>query len=79
MLVSNRLRESFWVLSLGVIACFAFFFVLGAIDPGDVLGLTLIVLALSALWGLHMWLEHRHHDELAHDQRLTHARERRGF
>lgn len=76
--MSSRLRETFWVLSMGVIACFAFFFALGAIDPGDVLGLTIIVACLSVLWGLHMWLEHQHAGE-SHDHRLASARERRGF
>lgn len=76
--MSERVRELFWVLSLGVIACFAFFFLLGALDPGDVVGVTLIVAALTVLWGVHMWLEHRHLGE-ARDQRLTMARERRGF
>lgn len=77
-MVSARFREMFWVLSLGVIACFSFFFVLGALDPGDVLGMTLIVAGLCVLWGIHMWLDHRHAGEV-HDQRLTSARERRGF
>jgi hypothetical protein len=29
------LRDAFWVLALGVIGCFAFFFTLGAISPGE--------------------------------------------
>lgn len=76
--MSSRFREAFWVLSLGIIGCFAFFFVLGAIDPGDVVGLTVVVAGLTALWAVHLWAEHRHAGEL-HDHRLTSARERRGF
>jgi uncharacterized membrane protein YhaH (DUF805 family) len=51
----DLLREAFWVLTLGVIGCFAFFFTLGAISPGEVIEVTAVVLALCGLWLLHGW------------------------
>jgi hypothetical protein len=71
-------REAFWVIALGVIACYLFFVALGAFSPGDVLGITIAVGALLLLWIVHAWARsHRSHDE--RDPRLTAARERRGF
>ena len=74
----RTLRELFWVLALGTLLVFAFFTVLGAIDPGAVIGLTIGVCVLAALWVVHAFLQSRHAAE-AHDERLVHARERRGF
>ena len=71
-------RELFWVLALGTLLVFAFFTVLGAIDPGAVIGLTIGVCVLAALWVVHAYLQSRH-AEGARDERLVHARERRGF
>jgi fatty acid desaturase len=75
---SQPLRELFWVLALGVLLVFAFFVVLGAIKPGAVIGLTVGVCVLAALWVLHAWIQSRHAAD-ARDERLVHARERRGF
>jgi fatty acid desaturase len=75
---ARSLRELFWVLALGTLLVFAFFVVLGAIDPGAVIGLTVGVCVLAALWVVHAWIQSRHAAE-ARDERLTHARERRGF
>ena len=74
----QTLRELFWVLALGVLLVFGFFLVLGAIEPGAVVGLTAGVCVLAALWVVHAWLQSRHRGE-ARDDRLVHARERRGF
>jgi hypothetical protein len=72
-------REAFWVIALGVIACYVFFVALGAFKPGEVLGLSIAVAILLVLWLVHAWAQgHRHHDD-AHDPRLSAARERRGF
>lgn len=73
----TTLRELFWVLALGVIVSFVFFFVLGAITWDDAIGVTLFVGVLCALWAVHAALAHRRAGE--HDRRLAHARERRGF
>lgn len=73
------LRNAFWVLSLFVLALYAFFVVLGAWDPADVLPLTIVMLALALLWIAHAWLAHAHADEQQQDPRMIRARERRGF
>lgn len=75
---ARNLRDLFWVLALGALLVFAFFVVLGAIDPGAVIGLTAGLCAVAVLWVVHGWLESRRARE-GRDERLTHARERRGF
>ncbi len=75
----DLLREAFWVLTLGVIGSFAFFFTLGAISPGEVIEVTLVVLALCGLWLLHGWDVRRHARADPPDARAAHAHERRGF
>jgi fatty acid desaturase len=77
--VARVVREAFWVIALGVIAGYAFFVVLGAWHPGDVIGVSIAVAVLVVLWLVHAWAEsHRRRDE-GRDPRLTAARERRGF
>jgi fatty acid desaturase len=73
------LRNAFWVLSLFVLGLYAFFVVLGAWDPVDVLPLTIVMVVLAVLWVGHAWFGHRHADEIAHDPQAMRARERRGF
>jgi hypothetical protein len=76
--VARVVREAFWVIALGFIACYAFFVVLGAWHPGDVVGVSIAVGVLVVLWVAHAWAQgHRHDDD--RDPRLTAARERRGF
>jgi hypothetical protein len=72
------MRNVFWVLSLGIIAAYGFFFALGAFNFTDSLPLSLTVVALAALWLVHGWLDARHTSD-TRDPRLVHARERRGF
>ena len=76
--VARVVREAFWVIALGVIACYAFFVLLGAWHPGDVVGVTIAVAVLSVLWMVHAWAQGHRRDE-GRDPRLTAARERRGF
>jgi uncharacterized membrane protein (DUF485 family) len=71
--------ESFWLIALGVIAIFAFFAALGAIDPGDVKGLTIAVIVLVVLFIFRMIAVRRAGAELEMEERKTHERERRGF
>jgi membrane protein implicated in regulation of membrane protease activity len=71
------LFETFWILVLALVALFAFFVALGAFSPGDVLGLTVVVVALALLWVAHAVWESRHRDP--HDRAMIRARERRGF
>jgi TRAP-type C4-dicarboxylate transport system permease large subunit len=75
----SLLREAFWVLALGVIGGFAFFFTLGTVTPGEVIAVTAVVLALCGLWLRHGWDMRRHAASGPPDARDTHARERRGF
>jgi fatty acid desaturase len=72
-----RLSETFWILVLAFIVLFAFFAMLGAFSPGDVVVLTLIVLILTLAWIAHAVWDSRHRDP--HDRAVVRARERRGF
>ena len=69
--------DAFWVLAIGVIAAYAFFAALGAFSPGEVLGVTIGVAALLALWIVRALRARR--ATARRDPRLVHARERRGF
>lgn len=75
--VAETMREAFWVVALGVIACYAFFVALGAFSPGDVAGVSIAVGVLLGLWLAHAWAQR--HREGERDARETFARERRGF
>ena len=77
--LAEFLRETFWVLALGLIACYAFFVALGAFSPGDVVGVSIAVGVLVALWALHVWARRRRERDADLDPRLRAARERRGF
>lgn len=70
--------DAFWVLAIGVIAAYAFFAALGAFSPGDVLGVTIAVGVLVALWIARAVMSGRGKRQ-DKDPRLVHARERRGF
>ncbi len=74
----SSLRNLFWVLSLGVIAAYLFFFALGAFAFDEVLPISIAVAALVVLWLVHAWLQRRHADGKL-DPLLMRARERRGF
>jgi protein-S-isoprenylcysteine O-methyltransferase Ste14 len=73
----STLSETFWILVLAVVVLFAFFVALGAFQPGEVIVLTLVVLALALLWVAHAVWDSRHRDP--HDPSVVRARERRGF
>lgn len=77
--LAELLRETFWILVLGLIACYGFFVALGAFAPADVAGVSIAVAVLLALWLLHVWARKRRERDAARDPRLTAARERRGF
>ena len=76
--VARVVREAFWVIALGVIAAYAFFVLLGAWHPGDVVGVSIAVGVLVVLWIVHAWAQSHRRPE-GRDPRLTAARERRGF
>jgi steroid 5-alpha reductase family enzyme len=71
--------DAFWALAIGVIAAYVFFAALGAFSPGDVLGVTIAVAILVALWLVRAWMMRRSAIAAAKDPRLVRARERRGF
>jgi uncharacterized membrane protein YhaH (DUF805 family) len=74
----SSLRNLFWVLSLGVIGAYLFFFALGAFSFDEVLPISIAVGVLIVLWAVHAVLQRRHADG-SHDPLLMQARERRGF
>ncbi len=74
----SSLRNLFWVLSLGVIAAYLFFFALGAFAIDEVLPISIAVGALVVLWIVHALLQRRASDGTL-DPLLMRARERRGF
>ena len=73
----STMSQTFWILVISAIALFAFFVALGAFTPGQVVGLSLGVLALAVLWTLHAYWESRHRDD-RHPEAIRN-RERRGF
>ena len=75
--VRSTMSETFWVLILGIVVLFAFFFALGAISPGDAVWLTLAVLVLALLWTAHAVWDSRH--RTGRDPAAIRNRERRGF
>ena len=74
----GSLRNLFWVLSLGVIAAYLFFFALGAFAIDEVVPLSIAVGVLIVLWAVHAVLQRRS-DDGSLDPLLMQARERRGF
>ena len=73
-------RVVFWVVALGIIATYAFFFVLGAFSFSDSMVLSGLVIILAVGWIAHSWIENRNRRAAdLRDPRLVHARERRGF
>ena len=73
----STMSDTFWILVLAVVVLFAFFVALGAFKPGDVVGLTLGVIALALAWTAHAAWEARHRDGRA--PAAIRNRERRGF
>jgi hypothetical protein len=76
--VLRTVAESFWTTVALGIGLVAFFAVAGG---SAVLTAPVIAagVALLTLWGLHAWSVRRHLEDVRHDDRWRHARERRGF
>ena len=77
--LGRSVRDGFWVVALGVIACYAFFLALGAFSPGDVAPATILVGVLLVLWIGHAFAQRRIAEAGERDPRFFRARERRGF
>jgi uncharacterized membrane protein len=75
--VLSTMSETFWVLLLAVLVLFAFFVALGAFQPGQVAGLTLVMVGLAVLWVAHAVWVSRH--TTGRDPASIRNRERRGF
>ena len=75
--IRSTMSDTFWILVLSVVVLFAFFVALGAFSPGEVVWLTLAVLALALLWTAHAVWESRH--RTGRDPETIRNRERRGF
>jgi fatty acid desaturase len=72
------LSDAFFVLIIFVVALFAFFVALGALKPGQVIGLSVTIAVLAALWVGHaVWIAR--HTSGGRDPATIRARERRGF
>jgi len=71
------MRESFWVLLITLVALFVFLLALGAYSPGEVIGLTVVMLVLFVVWVVHATWVARRPDK--RDPPAVAARERRGF
>jgi membrane protein implicated in regulation of membrane protease activity len=75
--VLHVLSQTFWIFILGLICLFAFFVVMGALQPAQAVGVSLAVLAMAVLWIGHAMWEARHRS--GRDPAAVRARERRGF
>ena len=71
------MSESFWILLVCLVALFVFEIALGAYSPGQVVGLSIVMVVLFAIWlGHAVWVSRRADKR---DPRAIAARERRGF
>ena len=71
------MSESFWLLLVCLVALFAFLLALGAYSPGEVVGLTIVMVVLFLAWlGHAIWVSRK---QTGRDPRAIEARERRGF
>ena len=51
----DALAHAFWALCGAIVLLFIFIAALGAVEPGDTVELTVVVLALAILWLAHAW------------------------
>lgn len=71
------MSESFWAFLLGIIVLFVFLLALGTFSPGEAIGVTVAMAALTLLWIAHaVWASRQAPQR---DPRAVAARERRGF
>jgi hypothetical protein len=77
--LARQVGNWFWALVILAIAGYLALVLIGAYVPWEVLGATVLFVALVAIWGVHALVMQRHRDEVERDPRLRRARERRGF
>jgi hypothetical protein len=51
----DTLGHVFWAACGAIVLAFIFFAALGAVEPGDAVELTVVVVALAAAWLAHAW------------------------
>jgi hypothetical protein len=47
--------HAFWAVCAAIVVMFIFFAALGAVEPGDAVEVTAVVVALAAAWLAHAW------------------------
>jgi hypothetical protein len=53
--VLESAAHGFWAVCGAIVVLFIFFAALGAVEPGEAVELTVVVLALAVLWLAHAW------------------------
>jgi hypothetical protein len=51
----EALAHAFWAACGAIVVLFIFVAALGAVEPGEAIELTIVVLALAVLWLAHAW------------------------
>lgn len=76
----GNLSLLFWLICLGLVSLFAYLVALGALSPGEVVAVTIVVAVLIVLLGIHFIRVRRALDERVElRQQRNKLRERRGF
>lgn len=79
----NRLSLSFWIAVLGAIVLYVFFMAVAGVSPAQVIGVTVVIAALAAVFTLRSWRVASELADRGGDPRLRRStnriRERRGF
>jgi hypothetical protein len=73
------IRNTFWLLVIGMACLLGFFALTGSWDPATAPAAGALLAGLCALWLAHALLDRRHHATIQRDPRLRADRERRGF
>jgi hypothetical protein len=53
--VDRHIPHAFWWTCGAIVVAYIFFAALGAVEPGEAVELTIVVLALAVLWLGHAW------------------------
>jgi uncharacterized membrane protein YdfJ with MMPL/SSD domain len=77
--LARTIIQFFWVVALAIVLAWAFFVLLGALDPTDAVGVSIAMGLLIVLLGARAWAGSHRAAAESRDPRLIQARERRGF